>query len=1360
MIISTPLAALGFASLAVLTAIYCFRRLSPPKTVSSLLLWPAPRESTLRARRRERLRLPPIFFLEALALAALVCAALSPLVWRRSAGTLHVLLDVSPSMRADGGKAADEAVTALNAARRDGKDQVRVNRVATDLERALDTAVAVRAPGDEILVLTDRAPARPLPDGVRWRAFGAPLDNLAFTAARRTAKSPAEDALLLEVRRFGDANATTDVAFADGERPLFRRRLSFDADGRARLALSIPAATSNLVATLPNDALADDNRVTLAPPHRLALAVALSITNAPLKKLVERALVATAGVRAFTAPESADVIVTDRNRRDDGRAFTLRFMPDGAHRVSGPVWIDPGERATDSLTLSSAPFPVTDLPLAGRPIAFVGTRPLITLDTNAVRVAFSSPAHPFFRSSDFPILVENVLALADARTPRPAPHDANLLDPGESNLTSRCRIRLGSGAAVPPDARRTGSVAWIPALLALLALAVHAAIFRSRRTLVVLALVLLALVRPVLPRTARQGTLVVVADRSRSMSETALADQKKRLAALSTDRPDAARLAVVSYGARPVLEQPPAPVGFGDFVQAPDPDGSDLAAALERVRTLLDDGSPARLLVLSDGLFTGAAATEGFSRALLGTVPIDTLLQTRTFAHDVSIARINAPSTVTPKSAVSVAAWVQATECSTNAYALLHGTNVIARGRRVFREGLTPLVFRDTAGSAGVRHYALVVAPTANDPEPGNNRAEFLVKVEGRRPLLLVDGTGGSPTADALRRAGIDVHVRRGDGFSAALDELAGYGGVLLENVPAKGLSSATLRNLAAYVTDLGGGLALTGGERSFGPGGWYKTPVEDVLPVTLELRQEHRKYALALAIVLDRSGSMAAVLDDGRTKMDMANLGATGAIDMLTALDEVTVIAVDSTPHTVLDLQSGDRAQINRNRVLGIKSEGGGIFVEQGILAALRNLEKSKNAIRHIILFADAADAEEPGDYRKYLAKAAALGISVSVIGLGSESDCDAALLKDIAAVGRGECWFERNATEIPRLFMQDTFLAAKTAMCTNQTPVKTVAGLRQLSDTLPAALPAVGGYNLTYLRDDAEPAILTADDEQAPLLAFTRRGLGRTLAFTGELSGPRAAPLMTSPAGAELASAIARWTLGDDAALTHGFLLDRRPVPGGLVVEAVADVDDPLSAVPGVGLPLTVVRESPDRGLIRESFTLEWDGADALSAFVPLSGNETVIPVVHFPNGANEMLPPFRLPYPAECARPADPQRGRRALEQISAKSGGKVLSTTEGLWDSLPPVPRALALAPGIYLLAAVLFLAFVFQRRLGWEFKGLTRLLRRHPANAVPRRKADDNPKSASADAAKNPPSGPHETPPVNTTLAALERLRKN
>ena len=1348
MIFATPLAAAGFATAAGLAAVYCFRRKSPEKTVGSLLLWPRPKTVSTQSRRRDRLVLPPIFWLELFALLALVFAALTPLAWRRSTGTLHVVLDESPSMSANGGDPARLAGAALAGEKKRGtKDKVCV-RTASDsraLAREIDAAKSVAIPGDEILVLTDTPPEDGVARaGLRWSSFGKPLANFAITATRRLRTTPETDSVFIEVRRFGPGENEIKLALSGHG----AAELLLDGEGRARFSTTVAASEGPIVATLPDDALPADNSATLLPPEVPSVSAAVRFRNKPRADIIRRALDATGFVTNYVSASEADVVFTDSDFTPSPRQYLVRFHESSGARTTGPVWTDPAEPLLDGVDLDGDSYALSSDPLPGVPVAFLGTSPLFSATSNECHVGFSNPTLPFFRSPSFPAFVQNALTAADRRIremePRAKERPAGLLDADESDLTKCASVNLGSRTSAPEDARRNKSVAWIPALLAILALLLHFRFARSRAAVAVAALAAIALLRPVFPRAEHAGRLVVVADRSRSMTDGALAEQERIIRGISAARPARAELAVVAFGRNAVVETQPGGDGFSEFIQDIDRDGSNVREAIEKSAAFVEEGVPAKMLVMSDGLFTAPPD--------ISSTAVDTFLQSRPFAHDLFVAGVDAPASVAPNAPVPITAWASSAETTTNSYALLRGTNVVARGTKVFRPGLTPLVFRDFAGRAGIRRYSIEVAPSKDDPCHGNNCASMLVKVEGRRPLLYLTDEPEASAAETIRRGGVPVEVHEAKSFRGGLAALEDYGGVLLDNVPAKDFQPSFLRELASYATDLGRGVALAGGERSFGPGGWYKTAVEDILPVSLELRQEHRKFSIALAIVMDRSGSMMAGAGGGRTKMDMANLGAAGAMDMLTSLDEIAVIAVDSQPHIILAMQYADEAQSRRNDILGIRSMGGGIFVEEGITAGLRELSRASAETKHLILFADAADAEEPGDFRSYLAKATAAGITVSVIGLGTESDCDAKLLREIAEAGNGTCQFESDAKEIPRLFMQDTYLVAKTAMCTNLTPVKTTSSLRQLSDVLPAKLAPVGGYNLTYIRDDAETAIFTEDDEHAPVLAFRRAGAGRTLAFTGEMAGKHAAPLMTSKDGAEIATAVARWTLGDGETEQSGFHFERRVEAGGIRITAVADEANPLTAVPNSGLRLVTLLDRGGDGVTRVEDALRWESSDTLSAFVPLYGNETAFPIVTLPDGKTVALAPACLPHPAEFHRHHDPAAGERAMRRLSERTKGRVRTSFDDIWDDLPAVRTTVPLAPWIYTFAAFAFLASVFVRRLGlsgtWHFR-------------LPRytRKAPQKSRTAAPAAARQSSARPADAPPVNTTAAALARVKR-
>ena len=131
------------------------------------------------------------------------------------------------------------------------------------------------------------------------------------------------------------------------------------------------------------------------------------------------------------------------------------------------------------------------------------------------------------------------------------------------------------------------------------------------------------------------------------------------------------------------------------------------------------------------------------------------------------------------------------------------------------------------------------------------------------------------------------------------------------------------------------------------------------------------------------------------------------------------------------------------RSKILAIDSAGGGIYIYEALATAAKMIAPAKAGTRHIILFADAADSEEPGDYKTLVPQCAKAGITISVVGLGTEHDCDAELLKDIARRGGGQCMFTNVAQELPRLFAQDTFLIARSAFLEDPVAVRSTGGL-----------------------------------------------------------------------------------------------------------------------------------------------------------------------------------------------------------------------------------------------------------------------------------------------------------------------------
>ena len=198
-----------------------------------------------------------------------------------------------------------------------------------------------------------------------------------------------------------------------------------------------------------------------------------------------------------------------------------------------------------------------------------------------------------------------------------------------------------------------------------------------------------------------------------------------------------------------------------------------------------------------------------------------------------------------------------------------------------------------------------------DDPIPENNPARALVGVEGSRPILVVSAAGdGSGLVKFLRAGGIEVVGKTPAQCRWSLEELAQFPAVLIENVPAGQIGMSGMETLASWVEETGSGLAMTGGQKSYGPGGYFKSPLERVLPVSMEMRREQRKLSLAVVVALDRSGSMSMPAGGGRIKMDLADLGTVQVLDLLSPMDEIGVFAVDTAPHEIVPLDTVEHNQ------------------------------------------------------------------------------------------------------------------------------------------------------------------------------------------------------------------------------------------------------------------------------------------------------------------------------------------------------------------------------------------------------------------------------------------------------------------
>lgn len=764
-----------------------------------------------------------------------------------------------------------------------------------------------------------------------------------------------------------------------------------------------------------------------------------------------------------------------------------------------------------------------------------------------------------------------------------------------------------------------------------------------------------------------------------------------------------------------------------------------LNLAIQFALARADGDRATRLLAITDGFGT-EPLSDASERLQAQGVALDYRLVTQPDAPDFRVAALDVPARVQRDEPFLLQAEIEGEADGPVPFTVLRDGAGLAKGTASVREGRATIRYTDRLASSGAHRYEVRLAPE-QDAFPGNNHADRWVESAGGPRVLLVTAYADDPLIPALRGQGFELDVEMQPAQLNA-GRLSGAKAVILNNVPAYRVSHDFLTALDFYVRNQGGGLLMAGGKYSFGAGGYFQSPVDPLLPVSMELKQEHRKLSVAMAIILDRSGSMSCGVPGGRpglSKMDLADEGAARAIELLGGMDAVSVIAVDSQPHTFVPLTKiGENRDQILNATRRIRSQGGGIFCYTGLRAGWKEIKDAPFGQKHIILFADAADAEEPGDYINLLAEITKAGGTVSVIGMGTDRDVDAAFLIDVAKRGNGRMFFCEAGT-LPEIFAQETVAVSRSAFLDEATPFQATAGWLELAARPLGWLKAVDGYNLSYLRDGATAAALSGDEYAAPLIAFWQRGLGRVGAISFPVGGAYSQAVRAWDGFADMNRTVARWLMGRETPPGLGLRVNRI----GTVIQVELLYDRRWEEKIAVrGPELMTVEGSSDR--VATHIWQRLEPGHYVSA-IQLDDERWLRGAIQVADAA--------LPFgPVNAGGTAEWQfdRARVAeLKQVSARSGGEERVDLSAIWKA-PRKKEFVDIRPYGLVLFLSLFLVEALLTRIGWSWSAMRRppaaeVRKRATAETGRRVEAPSRPVFAKVASAK-PPVSPAATPP--------------
>ena len=846
-----------------------------------------------------------------------------------------------------------------------------------------------------------------------------------------------------------------------------------------------------------------------------------------------------------------------------------------------------------------------------------------------------------------------------------------------------------------------------PAWLVLIAVAVLLVTLSLRRpgrahvrqvsagTLRVLALVALvvALAGPLASSYSRHTDVVFAIDLSSSIARESSAEALDFVNRVFTAQKSEVRTGLVVFGADAAVESlvRSGSEPIREITAQIERGGTDIGRAIEVAISAFPSAAQRRIVLLSDGRenLGDARAVATVARTL--GVEIDTVaLERSSLQREIYVQGLTVPSRVRVHEPFKVQTAVHSNESGRAQLIIMRNGTLLHESEVQLAPGANVYSFVEQADAAGLQEYEAIIN-SDTDSEQENNRFQAFVQVTGAPKVLhaVSEPEAGRYLSAALSAQGLVVHEVLASALPSNMHELVDYDLVILDNVSGLDLSLAKMELLEHYVRDAGGGVVKIGGDRSYGAGGYYGTPVERLLPVTMNVKTEAETPSLSVVFVLDRSGSMGSKVG-GEEKLAIAKRAALSSIDLLNRLDRVGVLAFDSGREWVVPPTEVAMRQPITDKLRALKI-GGGTDLYLALEEAHRVMRQERAKVKHLIVLSDGL-TDGDNNFDLLSARIATDGITISTVAMGT--DADRKLMARLAELGRGRYYHADDPRNVPRIFTSETLAISRDLVVEGDIrPRRAYAG-ELIEGFAGDAFPVLGGYQRTFPKPAAQVLLLGRDED--PVLVSWRYGLGKAVAFTSDLSGRWGRNWVQWPAFGRFVAQMARWTMRRSGSESFVPRFQWQGQRGEISVD-VLDRDDRF--VNGLVLEASLLDPSRDARRVRlvqvapGRYQGEFPVPRSGRYYITLSGRAGQIRVGPSTFG-------LAVPYSSEYL---DLGVDKKLLRDIASITGGRVLPLSAASLNAVTaPSPQA----PGplsriwwpFFIAALVLLVAEVVVRRV--------------------------------------------------------------
>ena len=495
----------------------------------------------------------------------------------------------------------------------------------------------------------------------------------------------------------------------------------------------------------------------------------------------------------------------------------------------------------------------------------------------------------------------------------------------------------------------------------------------------------------------------------------------------------------------------------------------------------------------------------------------------KSFKKEVYVDNLKLPDKINIGDEFSIGVGIYSNiQTKTKVY-LYEGSVLKAQSEVSITKGMNNFTFKDIQKSGGVKNYKVVIDP-AEDTEVKNNEYIGYTNVLTKERLFIAEGKKGQGDniANILSSLGYSYDRGLGAELPNALKDMLAYKGIISVDVHGEDFPKGFKDSLDSYVKEYGGAFIATGGEDSYALGEYTNTPLEKVLPVNMDMKGKKEVPKMSIALVIDHSGSMGG--GNGEvSKLTLAKEAAQKAADTLRENDEIGVIAFDQSYSWIVKGEKGSNKEAVKDKIGQIQVNGG-TSIYPALKEAYEYEKKSDAKIKHIILLTDGQDG-----FRQYDDIIKGLGedkITLSTVSVGE--DADTKLLQSLAESGKGRSYHTDIYTDLPRIFAKEIFMASKAYLNNREFTPKLVNSHEILDGVInDGKVPNLLGYVGTSPKENA--TVVFNSDEDDPILALWQYGLGRSVAWTSDVTGKWDANYTNWDGYKKLWGNILNWSLDD---------------------------------------------------------------------------------------------------------------------------------------------------------------------------------------------------------------------------------------